>query len=147
LTDARDALQLTIDVLDADAGTVKGSAQIELTRLEALKTQAETNYDTVNGSLAHANVVLEDGENDLAMIIAGTDTAESASLASLNDALAVATYLHGLKVVERDEQQAISDLNTDGGTDVDEDDVEFLRPSIAELTNLANLSAETNTRA
>lgn len=40
LTNARDALQLTIDVLDADAGTVKGSEQIELTRLEVLKTQA-----------------------------------------------------------------------------------------------------------
>jgi len=55
LTDARDALQLTIDVLDVDAGTVKGSEQIELTRLEVLKTQAETNYNTVNGSLTHAN--------------------------------------------------------------------------------------------
>lgn len=40
LTNARDALQLTIDVLDVDAETVKGSEQIELTRLEVLKTQA-----------------------------------------------------------------------------------------------------------
>lgn len=40
LTNARDALQVTIDVLNVDAGTVKGSEQIELTRLEVLKTQA-----------------------------------------------------------------------------------------------------------
>lgn len=156
LTDARDALQLTIDVdaeevLDDNGdvvtpATVAGSEQIELTRLLALKTAAETNYSTVEGALAHANVVLQDGETDLEMIQNGTDSADSVSLASLNDALAVATYLHGLAVADRDVQQAISDLNTDGGTEV-VDDVSTIKPSLAELTNLRDLAEATNTRA
>lgn len=156
LTNARDALQLTIDVdaeevLDDDGevvtpATVAGSEQIELTRLLALKTAAETNYSTVEGALAHANVVLQDGQTDLEAIQNGTDSAESVSLASLNDALAVATYLHGLAVVDRDAQQAISDLNTNGGTETVEG-VDTIKPSLVELTNLRDLALATNTRA
>lgn len=81
------------------------------------------------------------------MITAGTDTAESVSLASLNDALAVATYLHGLAVAARDEQQAISDLNNNGGTVVVEGEDDVIKPSLAELTNLKNMSAATADRA
>lgn len=146
LTDARDALQLTIDVLDVDAGTVKGSEQIELTRLEVLKTQAETNYNTVNGSLAHANTVLDDGRDTLAAIIAGTDAADSVSLASLNDALAVATYLAGLETASRDGHLALANLYNDGGVDTSGDE-DVTLASLADLENLKDLAEATNIRA